>query len=588
MNRSFVRHALSLAVAVLGLVDLASALLSRPPERLLALRHLVPTDVLDTSRTFTLLAGALLLLTANGMRRGKRRAFVTAMFLAALSVPVNLLKAFDFEEATVAAGMMFLLGVNGDAFTVKSRAFTLRGMLAPLLTFVAAITIYAVGGCWLVEMLYSPRDASLARAVAEAAYQMFGFGDPVLAVSRSQHVVRWFLGSISVVGITLLVGFAIAMLRPAGHRRRHRAEAARVRDLVKRYGDSTIAVFTVGDDVDYFFSANGRAVIAYRFESDTLLVIGDPVGPPEEMPALLEAFAAFCRDHDWWFAFYQVRPEHLRWYRARGWNAVHIGEDPILRAERFTLEGSALGTVRRQVRKLEKAGLVVRHFVPGANPFDPDRDEDGLLPQLREISNEWMKGKAGGEKGFCMGRFDPAELPDVWLAVAWNPAAGRVEAFCTWTPIPARRGWAIDLMRRHPDAPTGAMELLVVRSVEHARARGDELLSLALSALVRVAHRADPGEEPTVTEDPARAFLIQRLSRFYDFQGLFRWKRKFNPDFEDRYLIYPHPLALPRIALALVRAQSPGGLWAYLRREEPPAKGAEAPAPDQAATGDAA
>src|SRR5580765_609131 len=101
MNRSVVRHALSLAVAMLGLVDLASALLSRPPERLLALRHLVPTDVLDTSRTFTLLAGALLLMTANGLRRGKRRAFVAAMFLAALSVPVNLLKAFDFEEASV-------------------------------------------------------------------------------------------------------------------------------------------------------------------------------------------------------------------------------------------------------------------------------------------------------------------------------------------------------------------------------------------------------------------------------------------------------------------------------------------------------
>jgi len=70
-------------------------------------------------------------------------------------------------------------------------------------------------------------------------------------------------------------------------------------------------------------------------------------------------------------------------------------------------------------------------------------------------------------------------------------------------------------------------------------------------------------------EDPARAFLIQRLSRFYDFQGLFRWKRKFNPEFEDRYLIYPHALALPRIALALVRAQSPGGLRSYFRREEP-------------------
>lgn len=580
MNRTFVRHALSTAVAVMGLVDLASALLSRPPERLLALRHLVPTDVLDTSRTFTLLAGALLLLTALGMRRGKRRAFVTALFLCALSVPVNLLKAFDFEEATVAAGLLFFLGANGDAFAVKSRTFSFRGIVAPTLLFVTALAVYAIGGCWLIEWLYSPHDASIARAAAEAVYQLVGLGDPVLDVARNHHVVRWFLGSISVVGLVLVIGLMIALLRPARHRRQHRRDVERVRDIAKRHGDSTVAAFALDEDVDYFFSANGRAVIAYQFESDTLLAIGDPMGPPEEMPALLESFERFCREHDWQFAFYQVRPEHLRWYRARGWSAVHIGEDPVLRTGTFTLEGSALGTVRRQVRKLEKAGLVARHFVPGENPFDADDDPDGLLEQIKAISAEWMKGKKGGEKGFCMGRFDAAALDQVMLSVAWNPSTRRVEAFCTWTPIWARRGWAIDLMRRHADAPTGTMEFLVVKSVEHAKARGDEMLSLSLSALVKVAAPTSTGAEPQVTEDPARSFLIQRLSRFYDFQGLFRWKRKFNPEFEDRYLIYPAALALPRVAIALIRAQSPGGLWSYLRRDTP--ESASAPAPENA------
>lgn len=587
MNRTFVRHALSLAVAALGLVDLASAVWSRAPERLAALRHFVPTDALDTSRTFTLLAGAMLLLTASGLRRGKRRAFVAAMLLAAVSVPVNLLKAFDFEEATSAAALLFLLGINGEAFTVKSRTFTFRGMVVPLLAFVAAVALYAVGGCWLLELRHGLHDTSLSRAMAEAAYQMFGIGDAVLDVDRRHFIVRWFLGSIQMTGITLLVGFGIALLRPARHAERHRSDVARVREILRRYGDSTISGFAVGDDVDYFFSANKRAVIAYRFESDVLLAIGDPIGPPEEMPALLDAFQRFCREHDWVFAFYQVRPERLRWYRAQGWNAVHIGEDPMLRTQRFTLEGSALGTVRRQVRKLDKAGLVVRHWIPGENPFDPAHDPDHVLDQVRDISHQWMKGKPGGEKGFCMGRFEPSDLPHVWLSVAWNPARRRVEAFCTWTAIPARQGWAIDLMRRHHDAPTGAMELLVVRGVERARERGDTLMSLSLSALVKVTARRDGENEPTVTEDPARAFLIQRLSRFYDFKGLFRWKRKFDPDFEDRYLVYPHTLALPRIALALVRAQSPGGLWTYFRRDDESREDVPPPAAPLT-TGDAA
>jgi phosphatidylglycerol lysyltransferase len=584
MNRTFVRHALALAVAAMGVVDLLSALLSRPPERLLALRHLVPTDVLDNSRTFTLLAGALLLLTAFGMRRGKRRAFETALFLCAVSVPVNLLKAFDFEEATVAAALMFLLGVNGDAFAVKSRELSFRRLGLPLGLFVTVIALYSIGGCWIVELLFSPRNASLARAFGEAMYQLFGVGDPTLEVSRSHHVVRWFLGSISVVGFTLLVGLAIALLRPAQHRRRHRADVARVRTLAAQYGDSTIAAFALAKDVDHFFSANGRAVIAYHFESDTLLAIGDPIGPPEEMPALLAAFERFCVEHDWQFAFYQARPERLNEYRARGWSAVHVGEDAVLRPERFSLEGGAMGNIRRAVNKLARDGIEVRHWVPGANAFDPARDPDHVLEQLRAVSAEWLQGRPGGEKGFCMGRFDPPALGGVWLSVAWNAPARRVEGFCTWTPVWARRGWALDLMRRRNDAPAGLMDVLVVRAIEHARERGDELLSLALSALVKVSNGGDANGAPAVAEDPARAFLIERLSRFYDFRGLFQWKRKFAPEFEDRYLVYPGALALPRIALALVRAQSPAGLLSYLRPERP----AEPPAPRTAHGGRAA
>src|SRR6185295_11268613 len=124
---SFVRSALALAVFVMGAIDIASALLSHPPERLLELERLLPTAVLDTSRTFTLIAGALLVLAAWGLRRGKRRAFVFALFLCALSVPVNVLKALDVEEATVAAGLLFALGVSGEAFRVKSRELSWRG-----------------------------------------------------------------------------------------------------------------------------------------------------------------------------------------------------------------------------------------------------------------------------------------------------------------------------------------------------------------------------------------------------------------------------------------------------------------------------
>src|SRR5213593_670160 len=148
------RTVMALAVATMGVMDLLSALLSRPPDRLVALLHLVPTEVLDTSRTFTLLAGALLLVTAWGLRRGKRRAFVAALFLCAVSVPVNMLKAFDFEEATAATILMFALGVSGDAFGVKSREPSLRALRSRALWAAFGLAVYAIAGCWLLQALY--------------------------------------------------------------------------------------------------------------------------------------------------------------------------------------------------------------------------------------------------------------------------------------------------------------------------------------------------------------------------------------------------------------------------------------------------
>jgi len=329
MKRPLTRNLLALAVAVMGVINLWSALLSHPPERIQAIRHLVPTDVLDTSRTFTLLAGALLLITAWGLRRGKRRAFVGALLLCAVSVPVNLLKAFDFEEATVAAALMLMLGVTGDHFRVKSRALGFRGLRSRAFWLLCALVAYSIAGCWILEVRFGTGRAGIvARSLGEVAYQIFGVGSETLDVPaplRHAGLVRWFLASLPLVSLTTVGGIALAALQPAAHRGRHRAESEQVARLLRAHGDSTVAAFALADDSDYFFSANRRAVIAYRFASDTLLAIGDPIGPPEELPHLLEAFAAHCREHDWQFAFYQARRERLPEYQRLGWRAVHIG-----------------------------------------------------------------------------------------------------------------------------------------------------------------------------------------------------------------------------------------------------------------------
>ena len=102
----------------------------------------------------------------------------------------------------------------------------------------------------------------------------------MLEVQRHHQFVRWYLGSISVVGITVLLGFAAARAAPGPPPPAPpRGGRTRARDWRGDTATVRSSAFAIGEDVDYFFSANRRAVIAYRFESDVLLVIGDPIGP---------------------------------------------------------------------------------------------------------------------------------------------------------------------------------------------------------------------------------------------------------------------------------------------------------------------
>ncbi|SHE88628.1 hypothetical protein SAMN02745218_00997 [Desulfofundulus australicus DSM 11792] len=44
-----------------------------------------------------------------------------------------------------------------------------------------------------------------------------------------------------------------------------------------------------------------------------------------------------------------------------------------------------------------------------------------------------------------------------------------------------------------------------------------------------------------------------------------QFKEKYGPRWEPRYLIYPHPLLLPKIAMAVVTANAGGSLWSYVQ-----------------------
>src|ERR1700737_2639809 len=87
--------------------------------------------------------------------------------------------------------------------------------------------------------------------------------------------------------------------------------------------------------------------------------------------------------------------------------------------------------------------------------------------ELQAVSGIWLQTRRGPELSYSLGALSTLSDPDITVGLAFA-VSGRIEAFVSWLPVPARGAWTLDLMRRRPDSTYGVMEALIVRSIEEA------------------------------------------------------------------------------------------------------------------------
>ena len=144
--------------------------------------------------------------------------------------------------------------------------------------------------------------------------------------------------------------------------------------------------------------------------------------------------------------------------------------------------------------------------------------------------------KSIAEKGFSLGFFDREYLERGACAVV-----RRGESSSRCEPLDRRgtRGMSIDLMRHPPDAPKGIMDFLFVELMLWAARRAT---GISTSAWLRC--RASSSALAPLWNRPG-AFIYRHGEHFYNFEGLRRYKEKFLPEWQSRYLAAPGGVALP-------------------------------------------
>jgi phosphatidylglycerol lysyltransferase len=540
----------SLMTFVMGFINLISAVQPALVERLRLIDQIFPLEVRHGSRITSALAGFALIVMAVALWRRKRTAWILTVGLVAISIVSHLIKGLDFEEASVGVALMVLLIVFRRAFHASSDIPSVKQGLIVLGIAFGFTLIYGTVGFYLLDKHFRV-SYNLIDAARQAVVMFTSFYNPGLEPITGFG--RYFGDSIYIIGIGT-VGFALLMLirpvlmrLPATVEERNHAEK-----IVNQFGKTALARATLFEDKSYYFGTE-NSMIAYGSRNRGAIVLGDPIGPENEIPEAIQAFKQFCLKNDWTPAYVSVQPEFLTAYAEAGYETICLGYEAIVDLHQFTLEGSENKSLRNTISRMERNGFKAEVHRP---PLD-----DKLMNSLRQISDDWLTLHHGGEMHFSDGWFNDSYVRNGLVMVIHDPD-GNPTAFTNLVPEYQKNELTIDLMRRYEKVENGTMEFMFSKMLLWAKENGYDSFSLGLSAIVGVGEKPD---DPRV--EKALHTLSEYGSRFFNFRGLHDFKEKFHPDWQPRYLVYPGVASLPLVLNTLLQVHSGNHyLWKFLKK----------------------
>jgi phosphatidylglycerol lysyltransferase len=507
-----------------GLVLLFSGATPAAEGRLRWLQRFLPLGVIETSHFAGSLAGAILLLLSQGLARRLDAAYYLSGIVIVVGILASLLKGADYEEATLLTMLLLVLWRSRTAFDRRAALLETRFSSA----WTAAVLAALAASGWLGLFAFKH---------VEYTHDLWW------QFELDAEASRFLRGSVGAAAVTLLFAFS-RLIRHAPHEIEEptQADLEAARAVIDKQPFTSPNLVFLRDKA-LLFDADRAAFVMYGVQGRSWVALGDPVGPPDRVPALVRMFLERCDDFGGTPVFYEIRKDYLHHYADFGLTFVKLGEEARVDLRQFTLEGSAGAKFRQTIRRLEKDG---GHF-----RLLPLLEVPAVLDQLQTVSDSWLAERAGSEKGFSLGFFDREYLSRQPVAVIER--GGRIQAFANLWPSAEKEELSIDLMRYHHDAPKGVMEALFVHLLKWGKDEGYRWFGLGMAPMSGF-------EESPVAPlwTHVGMFLYEHGEPLYNFRGLRAYKEKFNPVWESHYLAYPGGLKLPRI-LADVSALVAGG-----------------------------
>jgi len=322
----------------------------------------------------------------------------------------------------------------------------------------------------------------------------------------------------------------------------------------ERWGYNPHGLVSILPDARTWTDPRGRGVISYFSVGSTWLA-SDPFAAEGDILDVAHAFMTDARREGKLVSFVPATKRFAVHAADLGMDAEPIGASPYFDLQTWAPRGDRAKKVRAAVNQSRRSGVFVEEMC----------GKDISRTEVTQLCSKWLKTRRSVKFGWVF-TLDPLRFSERKRFFVARDVSARMVGLLAASPIPARNGWYLEDVLRHPSAPNGTSDLLIIEAMASLARAGSHTATLGtvLAAYLELGAPLRRGNH--VLARKIFRTLGSHAELVYNFSGLRRFKAKFAPSWwEPEFVMFPPGITIPaRVAAAAARAVASAGIWSAL------------------------
>ena len=510
----FNTKALAAMVFSAGVILILSAAIPAIVERFKFVNSFISSPILQFSKRISMAIGIMLLILSKGIYEKVKGAYSSTVVLLLLGALLTFIKGLDYEEAIILIVVYVLLFLSRDNFyretaPIKAKNVLKMILITAIMSFIYAMISYSVVGHFKYILVPGKREVFIEAGLI-------------------------FLTVWIITGLFLFIRVKRVKFTPPDDE-----DIKGLEEFLSTNKGNIMTHLLFLKDKYFYYTKDKQMLIPFATIRDKLVVLGEPIGNQDFLEEAITEFRKFADRYAMVPVLYEISDKYFSIYHDYGYDFLKLGEEAIIDLKEFNLIGKKKKDLRLAKNKVVSGELQFEIVSP---PFD-----EKFFEELKVVSDEWLGEKK--ERGFSLGWFNREYLSRASIAVIRKDS--EIIAFANLMPLYDNETMSMDLMRYKKDVPSGTMDAMFILLMEWSKEQGYNYFNLGMAPLSNV------GATPySRNVEKLIGRLFQRGNKIYSFSGLRKYKEKFQPRWESRYLAYPKGLNISILLLQLVMLTS--------------------------------